>query len=71
MSAAILMKEVTIEVKDVYGKQMFYPVCDKAKVFADLAGTKSLTEGAIKQIMKLGYKINTTQRTNFIEGEIK
>lgn len=66
------MKEITIEIKDVYGKQMFYPRCEAAEVFADLAGTKSLTEGAIRQIIKLGYKINTVQRaTNFIEGEMK
>jgi hypothetical protein len=66
------MKEITIEIKDVYGKQMFYPMCEAAKVFAALAGTRSLTEGTIRKIIKLGYKINTVQRaTNFIEGEMK
>ena len=66
------MKEITIEIKDVYGKQMYYPRCEAAKVFAALAGTKSLTEGAVRQIMKLGYKINTVQRaTDFIQGEMK
>jgi hypothetical protein len=43
---------------DVYGKRVVYPVCDKAKVFASIADTKSLTETTLKCIRKLGYEIN-------------
>ena len=64
--------EITVEIRDVYGKQTYYPYCDAAKVFAAIAGTATLTEVTLRRIMKLGYKINTRQRPNtFIEGELK
>jgi hypothetical protein len=43
---------------DVYGKRVVYPVCDKAKVFAAIADTKSLTETTLRCIKKLGYEIH-------------
>ena len=49
---------VHVRVMDVYGKRVVYPVCDKAKVFADIADTKSLTEATLRCIRKLGYEIN-------------
>jgi hypothetical protein len=49
---------IHVRVMDVYGKRVVYPVCDKAKVFADIADTKSLTEANLKRIKKLGYTIH-------------
>jgi hypothetical protein len=43
---------------DVYGRQVVYPVCDKAKVFAAIADTKTLTETNLRRIKKLGYEIH-------------
>ena len=66
------MNEITIEIKDSYGRQVFYPVCRDAKLFAALAGTKTLTRETIRNIMHLGYKVNTTQQSiGFNEGEMK
>mgnify|MGYP000520569032 CR=1 FL=1 len=48
---------ITIEVRDVYGTTKFYPICDRAKLFASIAGTKTLTNDAIKQIKALGYEV--------------
>jgi len=48
---------ITVRVMDVYGKRVVYPVCDKAKVFADIADTKTLTEPNLRRIQKLGYGI--------------
>lgn len=48
---------VFVEVKNVYGVQAVYPVCDQAKFFAALAGTKTLTAPAIKLIRQAGYSI--------------
>lgn len=48
---------ITIEAKDIYGHMLYYPVCDKAKLFAQIAGTKTLTEFALDRIRKLGYTI--------------
>jgi len=49
---------VHVRVMDVYGRQVVYPVCDKAKVFAAIADTKTLTESTLRCIRKLGYTIH-------------
>lgn len=49
---------IHVRVMDVYGRQVVYPVCDKAKVFAAIAGTTSLTETTLKCIRKLGHDIH-------------
>lgn len=53
---------IRIELKDQYGKQVAYPVCTNAKIFADIAGTKVLTDMTLLRIAGLGYTIITTQR---------
>lgn len=53
---------IRIELKDQYGKQVAHPVCDNAKMFADIAGTKILTDMTLLRIAGLGYTIITTQR---------
>jgi hypothetical protein len=53
---------IRIELKDQYGKQVAYPICDNAKSFADIAGTKVLTDMTLMRIAALGYTIITTQR---------
>ena len=47
--------DIFVEVKNVYGVQTVYPVCDQAKFFAALAGTKTLTSQTIKLIRQAGY----------------
>ena len=50
-------KTITIEIKDVYGQAKVYPVCDRAKIFAGIAGTKTLLPPDIERIQLLGYKV--------------
>ena len=54
---------ITIQIKNVYGNETIYPVCEKAKIFAALAGTKTLTLVAIAQIKLLGYAITIQPQT--------
>jgi len=49
--------EITVLVRHVYGNRVIYPACEKAKLFASLCGTKTLTYTAIKHIQKLGYTV--------------
>jgi hypothetical protein len=56
---------IEVEVKDVYGVLKYYPLCDKAQLFADIAGTKTLTLQAIKKIEALGYSIKATRNVTF------
>ena len=56
---------ITVEVKNVYGNETIYPVCETSKLLAKLAGTKTITHEAIQTIKALGYKIELKQ-PNFI-----
>jgi len=55
--------QIVIRIKDVFGKRTIYPVCDKAKLFAELAGTRTLTQMALLSIQKLGYEVKCEQVT--------
>lgn len=48
---------VQLLVKQQYGNQALHPHNQTAKVFAEIAGTKTLTIANIKHIMKLGYMV--------------
>ena len=64
-------QEIQLLVKDVYGKRKFYPLCDKAKVFASIAGTTTLTEATIKSIVQLGYDVRVVQEPVQVQGVLK
>ena len=51
--------ELVVEKKSVYGNQLVYPVCNKAKLFASISGNKTLLPEVIESIKKLGYKLTT------------
>ncbi len=53
---------ITVEIRDVYGLRTIYPACQTAKLFARLAGTKTLTRHALETIKQLGYSINIAQK---------
>ena len=58
--------KIKVRIKDVYGNQMVYPVCNAALCFAAIAGTKTLTQDTLRLITKLGYDI--TIDTAKLEG---
>jgi len=51
------MKTITVQVKSNYGQTVAYPVCTESKLFAKLAGTKTLTIDALKTIKALGFEV--------------
>lgn len=53
--------KVIVRIENVYGCQTVYPICDKAIIFAKLAGTKTLTAKSIKAIQDLGYQVVVQQ----------
>lgn len=58
--------EIKVKLKNVYGQDLVYPVCSKAKVFAQIAGTTTLTPETLSKIMFLGYEvINEPTKLNF------
>jgi hypothetical protein len=50
-------KEITVQVRDVYGTEKVYPICDSAMQFASIAGTTTLTMRVLKRIEALGYTV--------------
>jgi len=54
--------KILVDVREVYGNRAVYPLCDTAKLFAALAGTKTLTHHALQPIERLGYLIEVKQK---------
>ena len=48
---------ITVEIKNVYGTDKVYPICEQAKLLTRLTGNKTMTDSAIKTIKELGYTI--------------
>ena len=44
-------------IKNVYGNELIYPVCDKAKAFTLLSGRKTLSRRDIEIIETLGFSV--------------
>ena len=55
------MNELQVRIANNYGNNVIYPVCDKAKVFAEIAGSKTLTEAICRKIKSLGYRFVVVQ----------
>lgn len=51
------MKTIRVQIKNVYGNEVFYPACPTAQLFADVAGTKTITENTIRLLKAAGYEI--------------
>ena len=51
---------ITVEIRSAYGKEVIYPVCKDAKIFAVLVGQKTLTSTDIIHIKNLGYTVTVS-----------
>jgi hypothetical protein len=58
--------EITVSIKTVYGVDQIYPACKQSMLFAEIAGTKTLTHATLCRIERLGYKINVTHAKEFV-----
>ena len=52
---------ITLLAKSNYGVQVFYPVCENARLFAQIAGTTTLTPRTLRDVKALGINIIVTQ----------
>ena len=53
---------ITVEIREVYGQSKIYPVCDKAKICAVIAGTTTLLPRDIQRIQVLGFEVLVKQK---------
>ena len=58
------MKAIVIKIKNVYGENKAYPVCEHAKIIAEIAGTRTLTPENLQRIERLGLEIIVEQEDN-------
>jgi len=49
--------EITVKIKNVYGNDLIYPICDTAIMLASLTGKKTFTAEHIETIKKLSYEV--------------
>ncbi len=49
---------IIVRITNNYGNRAVYPVCETAKKFAEMIGTKTFTHRALGQIEALGYSIS-------------
>jgi hypothetical protein len=52
--------KITVRLDKNYGSWVVYPVCQQAQLFAAIAGTKTLKEKTLDQIIELGYEIQVS-----------
>ena len=62
--------QISVKIRNAYGRDIIDPVCDRAKLFAEIAGTKTLTAEAIYKIIALGVKLNIVagEAPEFMKG---
>lgn len=49
--------DITVRVKNTYGKTVFYPECRMAQQFADMLGQKTLTRDDLTKIKNMEINI--------------
>lgn len=54
-------KVAQVEIKNQYGQQVVIPRCETSEIFAQIAGTKTLTKPTIDAMKRLGYEIEVLQ----------
>jgi hypothetical protein len=53
-----MVSSITVRIEWHYGARRIYPVCHEAHLFADIAGTKTLSDYTIERIKNLGYEVD-------------
>ena len=48
--------QIVVKVKNVYGNELIYPVCEHAKMCAELTGTKTLSQRNVDTLKRLGFE---------------
>ena len=58
-----MIKALEVEIKNNYGNEVIYPVCNTSKSLAKLSGKLTLTRDAIDILKHLGFKFIVKKRT--------
>ena len=55
---------IQVTIRDVYGRETIYPVCDQAKRLASMVGTKTLTQDTLRHWLAMGGQVEDVGRFN-------
>lgn len=61
-----MQNSITVMFKNQFGTETIVPVCETAKHFASIAGTKTLSKPVIASIKQLGFVVNVQQTVRTI-----
>ena len=50
--------KIEVIIKNTYGNELIYPVCETAKKLVELAGAKTFTDNSIRLCKALGYELS-------------
>ena len=50
--------KIRVQVKNVFGNNLIYPMCINSKRFTDLTNSKTLSRHNIKLIKELGFEVD-------------
>lgn len=53
--------ELTVKIKNVYGNETIYPICEKGELLASFKGQKTFTRKDIEALKQLGYVFTVQQ----------
>lgn len=56
------MLTIQIQIRSVFGNETAYPFNDEARCIANIAGTKTLTRSALRQVLAMGATIQEMDR---------
>jgi hypothetical protein len=62
---------ITVKIKSNYGIETVYPHCKVSETFARIAGTRTLTTHALRDIQSLGYQVEVYREEPRILRAIK
>ncbi len=62
---------IEINYREIYGEDKAYPVCQTARLFAAMTGTKTLTPSALRYIAQLGYEIRAVGKRGEFYGVVQ
>lgn len=52
---------ITVRLEQQYGQKVVQPACSTGQLFAQIAGTKTLTKPTLDIIKQLGYEVRVEQ----------
>lgn len=53
--------EIKVLIGHQYGQEVIRPACEKAEMFCQIAGTRTVTRKLVEQVKRLGYTVTVIQ----------